>query len=322
MPHPAALLVVAMPPPMKITGTTKYQRRQKKAQLPLLPGDAGLLKQIEKQREATRQSKMINEPLEYIGPLKDFSPVKSLSLKELDILSVVNGLTNQMWEEYPKKPNGAFTLSHKVLSECEEYRKTFPSAASVNQLYGVFPASNTKVDQAINQLCREDKLKLLQVSSSDSSRDLVIEGREFYKICDPISPQLGLLCRSRPDATWFDAKELRDEGIDIALAVKNGLLVVDPGRVGVHSLAIPNQGRILKLLQQSRTWLLRTMTQHNRKFKELPESQILDKLEASKKHWTQLHGVKLDWVLYDAIGGGWVDGFHTPMGRGWKVLKS
>lgn len=294
--------------------------------MPLLPGDMGLLRQMEKQKEEARQSASINEPLDYLGPLRDFRPKEACrfvaDMANLDICLIIDSLLACRWTDFPRNDNGRFKIDGKTVAETAEFRAGVPNAVTMGQLYGIFPSRTTHVDQAVSKFSREAKVKVIPINSQDGSLDIVIKSSEFRRLSRELHPELSEFCDKRPDVACFDVTDLGEAKIDTGLAVKQGLLVVDPSKPGLMFLAIPFQGRLLKLVRQCRTWLTKTITQSNRRFREMPESQIREKLESTKIYWPRFRGANLEWILYEAIGGGYIDGFNTPVGRGWKVLKT
>lgn len=298
--------------------------------MPLLPGDMYIIKDMEKQREIQKEKNTLNEPLEVTGQLKNFTPLEVVpNLRKggadaIDVLKVIQSILDRMWNEFPRNAkNDGYALSPKLLAETAEYRRDLPKVVALTQLYGVFPNAATLVDKAVSRECLKGNVRYIPIQSKDSSSlDLVISAEEFYKLLDPVNPELAALCRSKPDATWFDVQELHSFGIDIPAAIHQGFLLFDPTKsTGSHTIGIPNQGRFLKLERLARTWLIKTIKHGNHKFQELPETTIEDRMVTPKKYWSELRGVSLEWILYDAIGGGWVDGFQTPIGRGWKILS-
>lgn len=315
-----------MPPRLNLTGTSRAKKGKRQVSMPLLPGDMGLLRQIERQREEARKNTAINKPLDYLGPLKDFRPQATCRFIEdmanLDICVVIDSLLACRWADFPRKPNGSFSLNGKIVAQTAEFRAEAPNAVTMGQLYGVFPNQTTQVDQAVSRFSKEAKVRVILMNAQDGPLNIVIKSTEFKRLSQELYPELSEFCEKRTDAAWFEISELGRSKIDTVLAVNLGLLVADPSRPGVLYLAVPCQGRLLKLARQCRTWLLKTITRVNRKFKEMPESQIREKLESTKFYWSRFRGATLEWVLYEAIGGGYIEGFNTPVGRGWKVLKT
>lgn len=92
-----------------------------------------------------------------------------------------------------------------------------------------------------------------------------------------------------------------------------------------YSVAYPNCGTFLKLINSGRAWLVKTLNKS--KHKELLEENLFQKWEGYSANGTPkmtnfrkpFYGYDLFWILADALGAGVVEVFNTPVGRGWKL---
>lgn len=309
---------------LSVNGITKYRKPQaKKTQMPILPGDMAILRQLDREKAERVAAHAVNEPLEYVSPLRHFNPLSNPEEIKLvtDVTVIIDAILRHAWTEYPQNESGQYQLSNKLLASAQTFREEAPQAVTMNQLYGMFPTSTTKVDKMVNSAVAGGKVRVIAVNATDSS-DLVLTTDHFEALMRPRAPELYELCREQPSARWFTAEQLAAAHVDVGAAVQLGFLAQHPASFDAKQLALPGQGPLLKFMREARQFLLRAIVQNNKKFKEIPESLLLERFTSSKKCWTQFYGVRLETILYDCIGGGYIDGFNTPVGRGWKVLKN
>lgn len=92
-----------------------------------------------------------------------------------------------------------------------------------------------------------------------------------------------------------------------------------------YAISYPNCGIFLKLINAGRVWLVKLLSK--KKYKEILEDALYDKWEGitlsgeSKMNNFRkpFYGYDLYWILGDCLGGGIVEVFNTPVGRGWKL---
>lgn len=92
-----------------------------------------------------------------------------------------------------------------------------------------------------------------------------------------------------------------------------------------YSIAYPNCGTFLKVINSGRAWIVKTLNKCSNK--EILEEQLLDKWEGTTLGFNgqlkrnnfrePFYGYDLYWILADALGAGVVEVFNTPVGRGW-----
>ena len=92
-----------------------------------------------------------------------------------------------------------------------------------------------------------------------------------------------------------------------------------------YSIAYPNCGTFLKVINSGRAWIVKTLNKCSNK--EILEEQLFNKWEGttfgfngqSKRNnfRSPFYGYDLYWILADALGAGVVEVFNTPVGRGW-----
>lgn len=92
-----------------------------------------------------------------------------------------------------------------------------------------------------------------------------------------------------------------------------------------YSISYPGCGTYLKLVNEGRTWLVKSLNRN--KHKEALEEELFrkwlgmnpegdPKLNNFRKPF---YGYDLHWVLADGLGSGIVEVFNTPVGRGWRL---
>lgn len=258
------------------------------------------------------------------GKLDELGPAQIPWLDGLhgDIVAVIRTLIARMFDPLPEKG-----VSQELAAEVYTVRRDIPPMVSLTQLWGVFPDETTTVDRKVVAAQRDGRLRILSVNLPEL-HDLVIEGAAYDEIIQTragkYATQLLSITHKNPDSTWFDRDTLFTGGIDGHAAsdlVKMGFLTTDPSRPGVYVLSTPGQGLFLKLVSTGRKWLRDTLMKTNKRWRELPEDILEDKLSHTKIRWRQLRGISLEWILYESVGGGWIVGFQTPIGRGWKYVR-
>lgn len=309
---------------LSVNGIRKYKKPTTKSTLPpLLPTDLAILKQLNKEKAIRDQSHAINEPLEYTAPLRNFNPLSNPeTIKNVtDVSELINAIIANQWTEYPTDEIGRIQLSNAITSSTHEFRTETAALVTVHQLYGLYPTKTTKVDKLLSEACAQNRIKLLPVNGYDASDIAICTSVFNEQLADNGMTNLAELCRESPMAKWFTKQQLEKANIDVSEAVKLGFLTQHPTSFDAKQICLPGQGKYLKLLRESRLFVVKTISQNNKKFKEMPESLLREKYTSSKKFWSQFRGLTLETVLYECIGSGYIDGFETPVGRGWKVMK-
>lgn len=292
--------------PLNVTGSLKWRKPRPKgrAQMPMLPGDVGILRKLEDQRKRDREAV---EKLENTGPA---FPAGQAS-PDTDLLVAMNSILARMFIPIPDK--GVY---YKVAADVHQFRQRCPPIVTANQLYGIFPNDMTTIDKEIIAARKAGLVRLITTNLSDTN-DLLINAETYYSMSG--NETFIQLLKANPESTWIKKGDLLDV-VDPEQLVSEGFLTLDPSRPGIYMLSIPGQGSYLKLLQNARSWLLKVLSS-NRKWRELPENIVQERLDQGKNYWRNLQGISLEWILYECIGGGWIEGFNTPIGRGWKVLR-
>ncbi|PRT54022.1 hypothetical protein B9G98_01642 [Wickerhamiella sorbophila] len=295
-----------------VTRSVKLRKSTKKPQAPLLPGDVALLRQLEDEKKRRKEAP---EKLKNLGK----APIPWQVSTDTDLGVVMKSILSRQWVELEEK-----TIHHELYAMVHTFRASLPPLLLVSQIYGVFPHSSTYIDREINKERKAGRVRLLTVNQGDSN-DLLIDSAAFYAAMGEGRHinKLKAMLQNAPEATWLGINALRNAGLtdqEVSQLVQEGHLSIDPGNHQVRYIMTPMQGAFLKLVTSGRTWLLKTLMAN--KWKELPENNIQEKLDSSKGYWRNLKGLSLEYILFDAVGSGWIDGFNTPIGRGWKVLRT
>lgn len=295
-----------------VTRTVKLRRSNKKPQTPLLPGDVALLRQLEEEKSRRKESP---EKLKNLGKPE----LSWLLTPTTDLHVAMKSILNRLWIDLPER-----TIHHEIYAMVHNFRASLPPLVLVSQIYGVFSQSSTFIDREINKQRKTGHVRLFTVNLGDCS-DLLIDSEFYYSSMGegPIFDKFKAILKASPEATWLSLEMLQNAGLskaEISGLVHDGYLSIDPGNPCMRNLMAPLQGAFLKLVLAGRAWLLKTLMAN--KWRELPENLLQEKLDSSKAYWKNLKGLSLEAILYEAIGSGWVDGFKTPIGRGWKVLRT
>ena len=133
--------------------------------------------------------------------------------------------------------------------------------------------------------------------------------------------------KSHPTEMFISTSDFTDE--EVLNLVQYGFITLTSNHFNEieqnYSISYPGCGTYIKLVNEGRTWLVKTLNKN--KHKEGLEEQLFQKwLGATPEGDLKLYnfrkpfyGYDLHWVLADALGGGIVEVFNTPVGRGWRL---
>lgn len=306
----------------KSSGISKQKRA--KSEQPLLPSEALYLRNLTESRQLKGKNVLNRqEKLENLGPVAmEYGPVGRDLLKAMDYVQSI------MWTDIPEKG-----LGKDLLAETFNHRRVIPPLITLTHLQAIFPNDSTYVDREIVKRCQQKKIRKLIVNLVKGG-ELLIKSEDYDKALNEameksVNPenkavfcQFRDLLESKSEAVTLDivdlnAKPLLAERRDLLLT--SGFLTFQPGRNDAFNISIPNLGLYLKLVAGTRNWVIKCL--EKMKWKELLESQLIEKFEASPKaQWRDFKGCTMDWILLDCYGGGYCEPFSTPVGRGWKYV--
>ncbi|KAI5950517.1 hypothetical protein CANMA_005177 [Candida margitis] len=252
-------------------------------------------------------------------------------------------------------------LASNSKAELLKYRHTLPPGLiTVTQLYAIFHNQGpTFVDKSLELNIRRGILRKFVISNASPviSRSLnnfqskkVTYGFEdieviakvdcFHALIEKIlagsdevsASKLSLskfydYIKRNPTGMFISTSKFSDE--EVSNLVQLGFVTLTSNHFNEiernYSISYPGCGTYLKLVNEGRTWLVKTLNKI--KYKEALEDDIFKKwsginLEGDPKlnnFRKPFFGYDLHWVLADALGSGIIEVFNTPVGRGWRL---
>lgn len=224
---------------------------------------------------------------------------------------------------------------------------------TVNQLYTLFESKgNTFVDRSLELFIREGQIRKFvitnalpvilrtgkggfnsQIAYGYENAEVVVKTEEYLKEIsesvtqtDPDSvlamTKFKDYIQKNPTSLFVTNKDF--SAPEITSLVNAGFLTLTSNHhfeIDVHqySIAYPRCGTFLKMINAGRSWLVKTLNKTT--FKEALEDKLFDKWEGKimANFRRPFYGYDLLWILADAKGAGVVEGFNTPVGRGWRL---
>ncbi|CAI5758097.1 unnamed protein product [Candida verbasci] len=218
---------------------------------------------------------------------------------------------------------------------------------------------NTFVDKLIELNIRQGKVKKLIISNASpiinrslnqyqsgkisygyENMEVLVKSDEYYELLsemivisndkdvkDIIDKYMVYMTRHYTDM-YLRMEEFNDE--EIKVLINKGLVTLTSNHLSeietLYRVSYPGCGVFLKLINEGRAWITKTLTKQ--KDKQLLETDIWNKWQGyntltgdSKLNNFRkpFYGYDLNWILSDCLGSGIVEGFNTPVGRGWKL---
>lgn len=304
-------------------------------------------------KEKERKDDADHKPLENLGAVESFVPDSDKKLvgsggDTASVQQAIEWIHQRMWDPIPEKG-----LSNSTMSAALKYRQSLPCVVTVNQLQALFPSNASSIDRQIVRLSREGRVRRLAVNQIEGG-DLLIGSEHYYELCrnaayhtslqmvqlgeessrrekgeyvsvrDDVSASIlakfeGLVRSMPASSTSVTLSDLQDADLasHYSFLVNAGFLTLVPGASQEFALSVPNIGALLRLVSTARKWVKATLAKLP--WSEALESDLEKKWLASKAHWFEFRGCRLEWVLFDLAGGGFCEAFSTPVGRGWKL---
>ncbi|KAI5960883.1 hypothetical protein KGF57_001815 [Candida theae] len=252
-------------------------------------------------------------------------------------------------------------LSSALKAELVQYRQALPQGLiTITQLYAIFHNQGpTFVDKSLELNIRSGKLRKFVISNASPiiSRSLnkfqskrVTYGFEDMEIIAKVdcyhelmeslipgleekSPQKQALSKfhefikSHPTEMFISTSDFTNE--EVTNLVRLGFVTLTSNHFNEieqnYSISYPGCGSYLKLVNEGRNWLVKTLNKV--KYKEALEEDLFTRwsginMEGGLKlnnFRNPFYGYDLHWVLADALGAGIVEVFNTPVGRGWRL---
>ncbi|EGV64875.1 hypothetical protein CANTEDRAFT_130046 [Yamadazyma tenuis ATCC 10573] len=254
-------------------------------------------------------------------------------------------------------------LAMSTKAEIMKYRTTHipQGLVTTNQLYSIFDKEgNTFVDRNIELSIRKGQIRKFVITnaapiiqtSNDQARNgkitygyenvevLVKTGVFYSKIQETLSKltdsfQIKVLqkfekfTKENPTTLFISTEDSFLES-ELTTLVELGFITLTSNHKNEiesqqYALSFPNCGTYLKLVNNGRSWLVKTLNKC--KFHELLESELFNRWEGidlndnskMSNFRKPFYGFDLNWILADALGAGIIEVFNTPVGRGWKL---
>ncbi|EGW32948.1 uncharacterized protein SPAPADRAFT_150383 [Spathaspora passalidarum NRRL Y-27907] len=249
-------------------------------------------------------------------------------------------------------------LSSTVKAEIVKYRNQTHDLITTTQLYSVCShLGNTFVDRKLELLIRQGKVRKFVISNASpvisrnvqkfqlgkvsygfENVEVVVKTDNYYKLIEgaiQASPKEEALTKfyqyvkGNPTSLFINISETFTNE-DLSVLVNHGLVTLTSNHLNQieshhYSIAYPNCGTFLKLINQGRVWLVKSLTKA--KHKEMVEDQLFKRWEGvnlqgeSKMNNFRkpFYGYDLNWIIADALGSGVIEVFNTPVGRGYRL---
>lgn len=239
-------------------------------------------------------------------------------------------------------------LSMAVKADIIKFRAQLPQGlVTMNQLYSIFQQEgNTFVDKSIELAVRQRKVRkfiisnaspiILNINKPDANKmaygfenvEVVVKTEAYCQFIDRYNQRVVKKFKTfvldHPPQLYMTTKDgfSSDEMSEL---VSLGLLTLTSNHLNQidnkqYTLAYPNCGVYLRLVNCGRSWITKTLAKS--KYKELLEDQIFKKWQGDEKRTNfrkPFYGYDLNWILADCLGSGIIEVFNTPVGRGWKL---
>lgn len=245
------------------------------------------------------------------------------------ILDAIDHILSSQWNFIPTQLNPDFQ------AHIQKYRDFLPRIVSRYQLYSIFPDNQTFIDQEIDHLFEDGKIKRVLLQENEDANDLIIKTEEYIKVLDSNMNHSGnevtkiplkkftVFLEENPKALK-PSKELISSKIneeEIALLVKLGFLQIIPqSSKNQLKISIPKYGYVINLYQNSKKFILRTI--NATKFKEMKHNELYEKWERNKNKFKDFKGLNINWILHWLIGEGTLEVFQISDGKAYKTIRN
>lgn len=214
-------------------------------------------------------------------------------------------------------------------SHIQKYRDFLPKIVSRFQLYSIFPNNQTFIDQEIDQLFEDGKIKRIVLQENEDANDLIIKTDEYISILNSFGANKTTLdkflkfSQQHPKALKL-SKEIISGNFtndEIDLLVKLGFLQIIPqSSKNQLKISIPKYGYLINLYQNSKKFIIRTI--NSTKFKEIKHNELYEKWEKNKNKFKDFKGLNINWILHWLIGEGTLEIFQISDGKAYKIIRN
>lgn len=269
-----------------------------------------------------------------------------------DIITAINTILDNWWTESSSlndKQEAVFQLkglSMASKAEIIKYRSNQLSHGLVttNQLYSIFDREgHTFVDRNIEMAIRNGQIKKFVITNAspiilsahngptsygyENVEIIAKSDTYFLLLASPlkettITRKFNLFVTKNPSALFITTGDGFNDS-DLSTLVDLGFVTLTSNHINEidslqYAIAFPNCGTFLKLINNGRSWVVKTLSKN--KFKEMLDKDLWDRWEANLSNFRKpFYGFDLSWILADALGLGIIEVFNTPVGRGWKL---
>ncbi|TID19172.1 hypothetical protein CANINC_003742 [Pichia inconspicua] len=160
-------------------------------------------------------------------------------------------------------PTGSSSLSQN--SKTSKISKQYPKLLLQDQLYSLFPGQETLLDNLVNELVRDGRLRRLKMNLDQFSFNILILQSEYEQIVDScfserenaIKTAFFDLIRSDFTATQIDQENLLHYNMNIPQLINRGLICISTGEnmYGLYNLSIPHLGGLLRVIKNAVKWI-------------------------------------------------------------------
>ncbi|ODV93641.1 hypothetical protein PACTADRAFT_82152 [Pachysolen tannophilus NRRL Y-2460] len=282
------------------------------------------------------EDKIIDENEEEVSDINGSGKnSKDPILKAIDMI-----LESRFDNDFPIEKGG---ITRKSSESIISKRMSFSKVIVKNQLYSVFVNNTTFVDQHIENLIREGELKKLLMNHIEFSDNIIIKLIDYIAVIDDkisflhknensissSQQEINIIIKSLENFKKYlcDNKlfsiitrnDLHSYDIDDSILMKLGFLTnLNKTDFDDLHISLPNLGNYLRLLKETMRFTYKTISTNNR-FNELLESKLAERYNQIKVKWYLYCGLNLKFILSNCVGLGIIEGFNTPVGRGWKL---
>ncbi|CAM9018615.1 unnamed protein product [Wickerhamomyces anomalus] len=268
--------------------------------------------------------------------LKKDLPKKTRTPKEVEKLQPISQnnirldkVLSRQWNLVPSQLNPDFQ------AHIQKYRDFLPKLVSRYQLYSIFPNNQTFIDQEIDQLFEDQRIKRILLQDNDDLNDLIMKNEDYRAVLNEHSKKsndINVQTSIENFINYLDEnpkslkipkdliiKTLGDESVSIL--IKLGFLQIIPQSTTktLLKISIPKYGYIINLYQTSRKFIVKTI--NTNKWREIKHNDLYEKWEKNKLKFKDFKGLNLNWILHWLIGEGTLEVFEIGDGKAYRIIS-
>ncbi|GMG34740.1 unnamed protein product [Ambrosiozyma monospora] len=208
-------------------------------------------------------------------------------------------------------------------------RSRYPNVIIVNQLYTIFPNSETCVDTEIEKLTHLRKLKLITLNYDNFPFRLLILQDDLTKLIDThleansnVVSSFKNFIHIYPNVNQISKEMIEKHGLDVKTLIQTGFLTFSESS---YNLTLPNIGPTLKMLKIGIRAIIKVC--QGNKFGQIEEAIIMKKFTDVTKEgvatknglFVKTNGLDPHWLLSVMVGSGLLECFYSSVGRVYKL---